>query len=55
MEPWLAAIPLLLVLWLIAGRQPGSVWLYAVAFALTLVVMIVGAERAGLWPDAWRR
>jgi hypothetical protein len=55
MDAWLAAISLILVLVLIAGRRPLGMWLYAALFALLLVVVVMGLERAGMWPDSWRR
>ncbi len=47
-------VALLAVLVLVAWRMPGQRVLVAVAVALAVAVLIVGVERAGMWPEGWR-
>jgi hypothetical protein len=42
------------VLFLLAYRMPGQRLLIIVAITLAVVVMIVGIERAGWWPEGLR-
>ena len=47
-------VALLAVLGMLAWRMPGQRLLIIVAITLALVVMVVGIERAGWWPDGLR-
>ncbi|SEO88455.1 hypothetical protein SAMN04487843_104350 [Methylobacterium sp. ap11] len=53
MDIALSVISLLLVLVLIARGVPGRNLLVALAMALAVVVLVVGVERAGLWPASF--
>ena len=53
MDLAVSVISLLLVLVLIARGVPGRRLLVVAGIALAVVVLVVGVERAGLWPDAW--
>jgi hypothetical protein len=47
-----SVVSLLLVLFLVARGTPGRRMLVIVAITLAVVILIVGIERAGLWPAA---
>jgi hypothetical protein len=52
---WIVSlVALLAVLFLLAYRMPGQRILIIVAITLAVVVMIVGIERAGWWPEGLR-
>ncbi|BAQ44521.1 hypothetical protein Maq22A_c05755 [Methylobacterium aquaticum] len=53
MDIAVSVISLLLVLVLIARGVPGRNLLVALAMALAVVVLVVGIERAGLWPASF--
>ncbi|MFE1602214.1 hypothetical protein [Methylobacterium sp. ID0610] len=44
-------VSLLLVLFLVSRGTPGRTMLVIVAITLAVVLLIVGVERAGLWPS----
>jgi hypothetical protein len=56
---WLTAdrlvsvVAVLAVLFLVGRRLPGRSWPLIVAATLALVVVVVLAERNGLWPRGW--
>jgi L-asparagine transporter-like permease len=52
---WLSLVSLLLVLVLVARGTPGRRMLVIVAVTLAVVVVILFAERSGLWPEAMRQ
>lgn len=54
MDRIVSAIALLGFAFLVARRFPGHRLLIVVAVTLALIVLIVGAEQAGLWPEAAR-
>lgn len=53
MDIAVSVISLLLMLVLIARGVPGRNLLVALAMALAVVVLVVGIERAGLWPASF--
>ena len=53
MDVVVSVISLLLVLVLIARGVPGRNLLVVLAAALAVVVLVVGIERAGLWPESF--
>ena len=52
---WLSLVSLLFVLVLVARGTPGRRLLVIAAVTLAVVVMVLFAERSGLWPDAMRQ
>lgn len=54
MEWVVSVVALLAVLFLVGRGMPGRPMLIAVAAALGVVVLVLLAERAGLWPQSWR-
>ncbi|MEH3144244.1 MAG: hypothetical protein PGN34_02590 [Methylobacterium frigidaeris] len=51
MDIAVSVVSLLLVLFLIARGTPGRSLLVVLAATLAVVVLIVGIERAGMWPS----
>lgn len=54
MEWVVSLVGLLAVLALLAWRMPGQRMLIVVAITLAVVVVIVGIERYGFWPEDLR-
>ncbi|GJD48297.1 hypothetical protein OPKNFCMD_1014 [Methylobacterium crusticola] len=54
MDLVVSVVSLLLVLILVARGVPGRNILVVLAVTLAVVVLVVGVERAGLWPSDWR-
>lgn len=54
MDRIVSAIALIGFAFLVARRYPRHRVLLTIVATLAVVILIVGAERAGLWPDAAR-
>ena len=52
---WLSLVSLLGVLVLVARGTPGRRLLVIVAVTLAVVVLVLFAERSGLWPEGMRQ
>ena len=52
---WLPLLVGLVALLFLLGRGlPTGTWLLIVRVALAFIVVVLGLERAGLWPQGWR-
>lgn len=50
----ISAVALLGVLLLVGRRLPAARWPLVIAATLAVILLVVGVERAGLWPATWR-
>lgn len=54
MDKAVVVVALLGSLLLVARGLPGRQWPVIIAIMLALVILVVGAERYGYWPESWR-